>query len=67
MEIKVASTSQYKEVTASTVNATIESGLLDAPESVAMAKELIYAAEQLLPAYMANDEEEGLAKIRENL
>ena len=67
MEIKVANISGYRDVIISTGDATIQSGLLDADESVDMAKELIFAAEQLLPAYMENDAEEGLAKIRENL
>jgi len=49
-EFKVRRNSTYMEliITADNINAT--SGLLDEKESISLAKELIYAAEQLLPA-----------------
>jgi len=66
MEIEVKNIRQYRELKISTGDATIQR-LFDDDESIAMAKELIYAAELLLPAYVENDAENKLAEIRENL
>lgn len=63
---EVKRNSPYKELTIIAGNVTVSSGLLDEQESIEMAKELISAAEELLPEEM-NDIENKLYKIRESL
>ena len=59
IEFDVKRNSTYLELTIIADNINYSSGLLDESESVEMARELIYAAEQLLPA--------GFGKIEHNL
>jgi len=58
--------SMYMELTVITDNVNASSGLLDKQESIDLAKELIYAAEQLLPAE-TGEIEARLCKAREDL
>ena len=58
--------STYMELIVTTGNVNASSGLLDEQESIALAKELIYAAEQLLPAG-TGEVERRLCEAREDL
>ena len=58
--------STYMELIITTDNVNASSGLLDERESVDLAKELVYAAEQLLPAG-TGDVERRLCEAREDL
>ena len=68
MEFKfdVRRNSTYMELVITTDNVNASSGLLDEQESISLAKELIYAAEQLLPAG-TGDIERRLCEAREDL
>ena len=56
----------YMELIVRTRSVNVSSGLLDEKESIDLAKELIYAAEQLLPAE-TGDIERRLYEAREDL
>ena len=49
-DFSVKRNTRYLELIVKTDNVTASSGLLDEKESIDLAKELIYTAEQLLPA-----------------
>ena len=59
IEFNVRRNSTYLELIIIADNINYSSGLLDESESVYMARELIYAAEQLLPA--------GFGEVEHNL
>ncbi len=65
MNIRVSSNSIYKELTVEEPTMVITSGLLDEQEAIDLAKELISAAEDLLPSY--HEKISYLAQIREDL
>lgn len=66
MEFNVKRNSTYLELIVTCENVNASTGLLDEKESVAVAKELIYAAEQLLPAGTGEIEHQ-LSLAREKL
>ena len=59
IEFNVRRNSTYLELIIITENVNYSSGLLDESECIDMARELIYAAEQLLPA--------GFGEVEHNL
>jgi hypothetical protein len=65
-QFNVKRNSTYMELIVTTNNVDISSGLLDEQESIDLAKELIYAAEQLLPAG-TGEIENRLSDAREDL
>lgn len=66
MEFNVKRNSTYLELVVTCENVNATTGLLDEKESVTVAKELIYAAEQLLPAGTGAIEHQ-LSSAREKL
>ena len=65
-DFSVKRNSTYMELIVKTDNVNASSGLLDEKESIDLAKELIYAAEQLLPAG-TGEIERRLCEAREDL
>ena len=65
-EFNVKRNSVYTELIISTNDVNISSGLLDEKESIDLAKELIYAAERLLPPG-AGEIESRLCAARKDL
>ena len=65
-DFSVQRNSTYMELIIKTTNVNASSGLLDEKEAIDLAKELIYAAEQLLPAG-TGDIEYRLCEAREDL
>lgn len=66
MKINIKRNSQYNEMEITTTDMVYSTGLLDEKESIELAKELIYAAEMLLPAQL-DDHEFRLSVVREDL
>lgn len=65
-KINVKRTLKYVEVIIQTGLVTVESGLLDEKESIELAKEFLYSAENLLPASLS-EQELKIIKVREKL
>ena len=65
-DFSIRRNSTYMELIITMDNVNASSGLLDERESVDLAKELVYAAEQLLPAG-TGDVEKRLCEAREDL
>jgi len=66
MKFNVKRNSTYMELKIETDSVSMSSGLLDVDECVEMARELISAAEDLLPAGYG-EAEQRLSEIREDL
>ena len=66
MKINIRQISNYAEMEITTNDMVYTTGLLNEEESIDLAKELIYAAEMLLPNSL-DSHESKLSQIREDL